>query len=42
MTFHNYKIMDNTSKMKNEKCEFDSCSISDINSFITKMIISNH
>ena len=29
--------MDNISKTKNERCEFNSCSISDINSFITKI-----
>ena len=28
--------MDNISKMQNEKCEFNSCSINDINSFIAK------
>ena len=28
--------MDNISKTKNEKCEFNSCLIHDINSFITK------
>ena len=32
----NYKIKDNISKTKNEKCEFNSCSINDINLFITK------
>ena len=28
--------MDNISKMQNEKCEFNSCSINDITSFIAK------
>ena len=34
--FHTYKIMNNILKTKNEKFEFNSCSINDINSFITK------
>ena len=36
MTFYNHKIMDNISKMRNEKGEFNSCSMNDINSFIAK------
>ena len=33
----NHKIMDNISKTKNERCEFNYCSISDINSFLRKI-----
>ena len=42
ITFHSYKIMDNISKTQNERQKFNSCSINDINSFVAKIILSNH
>ena len=34
----NHKMMDNISKTKNEKREFNYCSLSDINKFADKII----